>query len=339
MNRPIALWFSDFYHAETAEAIKGEHLYRFLADHFHITLNQNDPDFLIYSDAGDRFRSFSCTRIYCTGENARPNFSECDFAFSFDNTDEKNFRMPLFITGNLGKALQDVFAQRASAAEMFDAKKKFCNFIYKNPHCPQRNQFFRLLSKYKKIDAAGLLFRNTSGLVGRFHPECWEQKLPFIREYKFTIAFENESHPGYTTEKIIHALAAGSVPIYWGNPHVAHTFNPAAFINCHDFSRFEEVVEKIVALDRDDHEYKTYLSASPFTDNRDILKIQSEKTLERFQEIFSRPIAIPVAQSASNSFWGRIPLSFFRRLTRHLRRRRKSLQYVLALLIRGKLPC
>ncbi len=58
MNRPVALWFSDFYHAETAEAIKGEHLYRFLADHFHITLNQNDPDFLIYSDAGASFSIF-----------------------------------------------------------------------------------------------------------------------------------------------------------------------------------------------------------------------------------------------------------------------------------------
>ena len=338
-NKPISLWFTDFHHKETVEAIKQERLYHFLADAFPVTLNPKDPDFLIYSDVGDRFRSFSCTRIYCTGENSRPNFAECDFAFSFDGTDEKNFRWPLSFTGELGEALQSIFDQRDHATDLLAAKKKFCNFIYRNPHCAQRNHFFRLLSKYKKIDAAGSLFRNTSGLVGRSHPERWEQKLPFIRQYKFTIAFENESRPGYTTEKIIHALAAGSVPIYWGNPHIARIFNPAAFINCHDFSSFKEVVEKIIALDSDDNEYKQYLSASPFAEDKHIVKAESEKAAARFRDIFSHPVMPPISQSVYNRSLGLVPRSFFRRLARHLRRRLKSLQYVFALLLRGKLPC
>lgn len=37
-----------------------------------------------------------------------------------------------------------------------------------------------------------------------------------MRRYKFTIAFENQSYPGYVTEKIADALMAGTVPIYWG---------------------------------------------------------------------------------------------------------------------------
>ncbi len=339
-NKPISLWFTDFCHGETAEAIKREHLYRFLADRFHVTLNPNNPDFLLYAPYGDRFRSFSCTRIYYTGENSRPNFTECDFAFSFDNTDEKNFRLPLSFRGNLGETLQDIFNQRTHAAELFAAKKKFCNFIYKNPHCAQRNHFFRLLAQYKTVDAAGPLFHNTPGVAPRGHASAYASKLPFIRQYKFTIAFENESHPGYTTEKIIHALAAGSVPIYWGNPHIARIVNPGAFINCHDFSSLEDVVEKVIALDSDDDEYRKYLSAPPFAERKNVINIESEKAVARFQQIFSRPVAIPAAQSAYNRWGGgRIPRSFFRRLARYIRRRWKSLQYVFVLLIRGKFPC
>ena len=338
MRKSISLWFTDFTHKENAEAIKETHLYRFLADHFHITLNPNNPDFVIYSCFGDRFRSFSCTRIYSTGENSRPNFAECDFAFSFDRTDEKNFRLPLSFIGELGEVLHDIFDRRACANELFAAKEQFCNFVYRNPHCAQRNHFFRLLSQYKKIDAAGPLFNNTTGLAARDHPLRYEHKLSFIRQYKFTIAFENVSHPGYTTEKIIHALAAGSVPIYWGDPHIARTFNPAAFINCHDFSSFEEVVRKVIAIDCDDDEYKTYLSASPFAEDNNVIQHESEQAAVRFQEIFSRPLASPVAQSAWNRSAGRIPLSFFRRLARYIRRRRKNFQYTFALPRRGTPP-
>ncbi len=336
MNRPIALWFTDYGHAESAEAIEQNLLYRFLADRFPVTLNPKDPDFLIYSDYGDRFRSFSCTRIYRAGENSRPNFAECDFSFSFDNTNDKNFRSPLSFTGELGEVLQDIFNQRPHAAELLATKKKFCNFIYKNPHCAERNHFFRLLTKYKTVDAAGPLFHNTPGLIPRDHVSARESKLSFIRQYKFTIAFENESCLGYTTEKIIHALAAGSVPIYWGNPHIARTFNPATFINCHDFTSFQEVAEQIIAIDNDDNEYRKYLSASPFIGNKNVISMESENAAARFREIFSHPVATPVAQSSP--FAGRVPRSFFRRLARYLRRRRNSLHYVFALLMRGKLP-
>ncbi len=166
----------------------------------------------------------------------------------------------------------------------------------------------------------------------------YESKPPFIRQYKFTIAFENESCPGYTTEKIIHALAAGSVPIYWGNPDVARLFNPSAFINCHDFSSFEEVVEKILSIDDNDNDYKHYLSASPFAGDNNVINRESERAIARFQEIFSRPVTPPVAHSVRNRSSGRVPRSCFRRLARWLRRKRKSMHYVLALLLRRKRP-
>jgi hypothetical protein len=34
--------------------------------------------------------------------------------------------------------------------------------------------------------------------------------------YTFTLTFENTDYPGYVTEKLFHALSAGSIPLYWG---------------------------------------------------------------------------------------------------------------------------
>jgi hypothetical protein len=49
----------------------------------------------------------------------------------------------------------------------------------------------------------------------------WETgKLALSSEYLFTIAIENSINHDYVTEKLWHALIAGSVPIYRGAPNV-----------------------------------------------------------------------------------------------------------------------
>ena len=55
-------------------------------------------------------------------------------------------------------------------------------------------------------------------------------KQAFLRDYKFTIAFENESHPGYTTEKIVEPMLADSIPIYWGDPLVGTDFEVESWL-------------------------------------------------------------------------------------------------------------
>jgi len=43
-------------------------------------------------------------------------------------------------------------------------------------------------------------------------------KIQFLKQYKFNIAFENASLPGYTTEKVRRGDAARCLPIYWAIP-------------------------------------------------------------------------------------------------------------------------
>ena len=54
-------------------------------------------------------------------------------------------------------------------------------------------------------------------------------------QYKFTVAFENNSALGYNTEKLTDPMLAGSIPIYFGNPQIGRHFNTRSFINAHEY--------------------------------------------------------------------------------------------------------
>ena len=46
------------------------------------------------------------------------------------------------------------------------------------------------------------------------------------------MANENQSYPGYLTEKIFDAIHLGTLPLYHGDPLVGDWFDKRAFIDC-----------------------------------------------------------------------------------------------------------
>ncbi len=191
---------------------------RLLSRRFHVVLDEK-PEFLFYSGFGREHQRFCCPRIFYTGENVRPDFTSCDYALSFDHLDDpRHYRLPLYVLDAEAESL--VQAADFDAAAELSRKTRFCNFVYSNPRCRTRNRFFRQLSRYRQIDAGGRLYNNWGSLCTP------REKMKLLRSSKFTIAFENSSYPGYTTEKLVQAMLANSLPIYWGNPCVARDFNP-----------------------------------------------------------------------------------------------------------------
>ena len=144
-------------------------------------------------------------------------------------------------------------------------KSLFCNFVSAHPggRDNPRKSFCEALMQYKHVDCPGKLLNNMPFPQPRYHKDGYLQKLHFIKDYKFTIAFENQSLPGYITEKISHPLAVGSIPIYWGCEAAADYYNPKAFINCHDYPDFDAVIERVQAVDNDPALYQAYLNAPP----------------------------------------------------------------------------
>ncbi len=265
----IRLWFEDFW----ADFDPKNNFFTHTLDLCGIKykLTKLWPEVLIYSVFGERHKKFKCRKLFYTGENVKPDFDRCDFAISFDTTsDPRNLRLPVYIyhawyqSRGLGLAegtesMLQILLNRVNEDAYSEPRERFCSFIFGNGKPQRRNQFFQALSAHKPVDSAGKWMNNTGYKV--------DNKIKFLHNYKFNIAFENESSLGYTTEKILDPLLAGAIPIYWGNPEVAKDFSPDSYINAMDFESDEELIETILAIDNDDDLFRRYQRAACFTNN------------------------------------------------------------------------
>ena len=147
------------------------------------------------------------------------------------------------------------------------ARRKFCNFIYSNSHLGRgarlRQEFCKKLMEYKHVDCPGKVLNNMADAIVPRTGDWARGKEDFIKDYKFTIAFENSMTDGYTTEKMGQPLLMNSVPIYWGNRLVAKEFNPEAFIDANDFSDWDALIQRVIELDNNDNEYMRMLRQNP----------------------------------------------------------------------------
>jgi hypothetical protein len=116
-----------------------------------------------------------------------------------------------------------------------------------------------------------------------------KNKLVYEMKHKFVIAFENSSRSGYTTEKLVSALVAQSIPIYWGNPNIGKEFNTRRFINCHDYESFDDVLKRVQEIDQNDELYMSIVNEPIMSESTDFAEVV--KQFELFmQAIFDQPL-------------------------------------------------
>lgn len=245
-----------------------------LSKHYKVIIS-NKPDFLFYSVFGNDFEKYeNCTKIFYTDEVIAPNFNQCDYAMGYDYIDFEGryMRYPVYF-----QHFNENILDRSNITSDF-AKRKFCNFIYSNASCGEgaklRYEFCQKLSEYKQVDCPGKVLNNMKDAINAREGNFAEGKLKFQKNYKFTIAFENNLYPGYTTEKLSQAFLADTIPIYWGNPEVVRDFNPKAFINCHDYNSIDEVIQRVIELDNNDEEYLKMLREPCVNSNYEFNKQQ-----------------------------------------------------------------
>ena len=236
MKKTIKIKFVDFNPNATAVKV----FISCLQERYEVELSE-DPEWLFYSVFGnEHLRYNNCVKIFFTGENQCPDFNLCDYAIGFEYLDfgDRYIRFPLWA---LYSNDTDALLTKHTGVKISE-KTDFCSFVVSNPHGNEaRAQFMDLLSAYKIVHSGGRWRNNVGGPV--------DDKLAFQKKHKFSIAFENASHPGYTTEKLVQSFAAQTIPIYWGDPRVSETFNKEAFINCNDFSNWESVIARVKAKD------------------------------------------------------------------------------------------
>ena len=277
MKKVIKIKFVDFWGDFNDHS---NFITRILENSYVLELSDN-PDYLFYSTFGNEHTQFQCVKIMFIGENIAPDFNLCDYAIGFDHMTfgDRYLRLPLYQLYNSYTKLE------SEKVLDFDKllKRKFCCIVVSNiAHAsPHRERFFKLLSEYKQVDSGGRMWNNVGGPV--------KNKLEFVSNYKFNIAFENSSVLGYTTEKIMEPMAVNTLPIYWGNRLVNQDFNPSSFINVNDFSSMEDAVQHIVDIDNDDSKYINIMS-EPWILDREMLSWRSRLT-DFLIKIIEKPLA------------------------------------------------
>lgn len=317
MKTKIKIAFKDFWHGDSIEQIEKHNIvYRFLLKHYDVQIDQN-AEILIYSCYGIEHLLHRGLKIFYTGENLTPNFDECDFSLSFSKIDdERNFTLPLFRI----YPEYDALVKYGRGERIPFHERKFCNFVYSNKFADRRRkQFFNKLNKVKKVDSGGRFQNN----IGR----GIDDKVDFLKDYIFTIAFENSSTPGYTTEKILHAFGAKTIPIYWGDPEVNEYFNTDAFINCHDYENFDEVIEEVIAVSEDEEKFNRYMDMDCLVDREDLSETAIFAQFERF--FSAKRSGVIDQRGCEEKYYRRLRLQKFQK--KYYNRFERNIRYLLGL--------
>lgn len=242
-----------------------------LREDYEVEISDN-PDYLFFSVFGSNNKYYNCIKIFYSGENIGPDFTNCHYSMCFDKLDdERQYVLPLYL---LYGGYYDLINKSVDNSLV---NRKFCNFIVSNGGCKMRNHFYEELSKYKRIDSGGAFMNNIGYRVG--------DKIQFQSQYKFALAFENDAYRDrydkYTSEKIMQPMQANSIPIYWGNPLIHEEFNTKSFINYFDFSTEKEMIEYIIHLDNNDEEYLKVLR-EPWLPNNEIIENNKIENIKSF---------------------------------------------------------
>lgn len=263
-----------------------------LKKYYDVELSEQ-PDYLFYNESMTDHYMYDCIKIFYTGENSSPNFNQCDYAISYDYCDfeDRHYRMPMYLVytfytqDELKIAGENYLTKKINFTEEdLHKKTSFCSFVYSNYRSDtQRRNIFEKLSTYKKVNSAGAYLNNTGG-------KKIKNKLEYELNHKFSIAFENSTRSGYTTEKLTSALVAKTIPIYWGNPSIGKEFNTKRFINCHDYASFDDVLEKVKELDTNDDLYIKMINEPIQNPNYDFDAVRNGYELF-LKNIFDQPLA------------------------------------------------
>jgi hypothetical protein len=262
MKKTISMYYTD-----VLESVEDTIIYKWLTERYTVIVDPINPDFLFYNIFGDDYKKYhGCVKTFIVNEDEAPNFNECDYAAGFVRLSygDRYFRRVPDLC-ELDKSIQD----RSSVSEAM-LNRKFCNFIYSNPCYGEgaylRQELCKKLMEYKRVDCPGRVLNNMDrSVIEEIYFNDWRgSKRKFQSNYKFTIAFENGATEGYITEKVLDALMAFSVPIYYGDPDVNLDLNPKAFINAADYGfDLDKIVQRVIELDNDNDAYLAMLREKP----------------------------------------------------------------------------
>lgn len=179
--------------------------------------------------------------LFHTAENLRHDHIQADFAISHDLNvnSERHFRLPYWmevidwshegIVGNKNPRYGELLKLerlQAPLGDQFLRRPQKAVLITSHLREP-RASCYELIKKHIPIDGMGSYFDPTI----RDHHRSGFLKKKILENYAFNLCPENGIYPGYVTEKIPEAFAAGCLPITCVDEAASVDFNLNAVMN------------------------------------------------------------------------------------------------------------
>lgn len=144
-------------------------------------------------------------------------------------------------------------------------RPKFCSFICRKDYFNERKIIYDLIREIEYIHCPSQFMHNDDELKIKFA----NNKLEYLKQFKFNLCPENTNFNGYVTEKIFDAIISGCIPIYWGsnnNPE-PEIINHKAVLFFDMYNNNESLLKEITTLNSNYKKYKLFVKQQKFLSN------------------------------------------------------------------------
>lgn len=271
---------------------------------YNVVIDSENPDIVLYSninfseDALDTFTEKNARsvdrydehvkKIFCSGEDVTNHLPMINAGKNYFAIGPEPFDHPQYLRLQMHNttAAWGLYAESELVSHPYNwltavkdgdvilsNKKHFCGVV-QNSTVPYRAELYDKLTEYKFVRASGGWKCNVPPEEATItHPridgEGYRSKVLFLNNCKFSIQVQSSNSSYFTHEKMIHAYAANTIPIFYGNDKILEDgFNPDSFINGHQFESINSLVDHIKEIDSNDRLYKKIVSEPCFINNK-----------------------------------------------------------------------
>lgn len=161
---------------------------------------------------------------------------------------------------NLPQKMHSIAFQEAIRNELHSTRLELIETFSQTP-------FFHLFGNGWKGAKFPFPYESLTKVIEKLKPQPVIDKHGVTNCFRFAFAIENVKDPYYLTEKLIHVIAAGTVPVYLGDPMVHKYLPKSLYVDVRDFKTPLELYEFLTHMPRSDWEKmiqagKTYLRSN-----------------------------------------------------------------------------
>lgn len=163
--------------------------------------------------------------------------------------------------------------------------RKFCAFLCGHNDIG-RKEIFTQLSTIDKVDCDGKLFHNNDDLKTLYN----DNKLEYLKHYRFNLTPENSNYKDYVTEKLFEAIYAGCIPVYSGseNKPEPNVLNQDAILFINLRKKNESCIKLIQDLNSDEKKYMEFACQPRFISGaEDVIWGYYEQLENKLKEIIN----------------------------------------------------